>query len=569
MRMDECLPVASHRLQHTVFIHGRRAADIGDDFPLRIHNRDESGRVFVLRPVVAEMRDDRVLAEQHDVARIPAWKRYLIHKPALRRETADFLLVTHADDHTRCPIAIIKRATMRPPVLQLVLRIAHVATPGTQQRSISFVVEDVILPVAVEDRELAVRKVNRLRGPVFLRIGMQLRLFRPRIDRQLLAFERQLAHLMQLRVRDEQQLALSLSHETHAMCSWHACRPVLDQRARLRVENDHIVPCIVSEEKQPPLRVDDDRVAVFHIHLRQSLASPVWNGTIAKLALTKDVLSQNGGVHEANDKQDGETDHAAIQSCRRASCKNAAHTICLPLDWLSVSRMPFLLIGVALFAGLALVRWAQARHAGMMLKGSRVNAPTAHNAGEIALVFLKSEGIEDVQIVEHNALVTNYFDPARRRLFLRSDVAQGTTLTAWAIALHEAAHALQTGDSLGELKWRQSCIRMSRYLPTLAVLVITGMTLFKVLMPRNALFIAAGVLLLLLLLNLGSVPTELNANKRLRRFLEEHLKNHGQAHERLNELLFCMAIRETGDLLSSPRYFFLSALPGTGKSRPG
>jgi Zn-dependent membrane protease YugP len=144
----------------------------------------------------------------------------------------------------------------------------------------------------------------------------------------------------------------------------------------------------------------------------------------------------------------------------------------------------------------------------------------------------------------------------------------GTTFTAWAIALHEAAHALQTGDSLGELKWRQSCIRMSRYLPTLAVLVITGMTLFKVLIPRNAIFIAAGVLLLLLLLNLGSVPTELNANKRLRRFLEDHLKNHGQAHERLNELLFCMAIRETGDLLSSPRYFFLSALPGTGKSRP-
>ncbi|WP_395716896.1 zinc metallopeptidase [Prosthecobacter sp.] len=230
--------------------------------------------------------------------------------------------------------------------------------------------------------------------------------------------------------------------------------------------------------------------------------------------------------------------------------------------------MPFLLIGVVLFAGLALVRWAQGRHDGMMSKGSRVNAPTAHTGGEIALIFLKSEGIEDVQIVEHDALVTNYFDPVRRRLFLRSDIAKDTTLSAWAIALHEAAHALQTGDSLGELKWRQSCIRISRYLPTLAVLVIIALTAFKILIPRNAIFIAAGVLLLILLLNLGSVPTEFNANKRLRHFLEDHLKNHGQAHERINELLFCMALRETGDLLSSPRYFFLSALPGTGKSRP-
>ena len=231
--------------------------------------------------------------------------------------------------------------------------------------------------------------------------------------------------------------------------------------------------------------------------------------------------------------------------------------------------MPFLLIGVVLFAGLALTRWAQARYQTTMAKGSRVNAPTAHTGSEIALKFLKSEGIEDVRIVEHNALVTNYFDPARRCLFLHSETAKGTTLAAWATALHEAAHALQTGDSLGELKWRQNCIRISRYLPTFAVLVITGLTAFKVLLPRYAIFAAAGILLLILLLNLGSVPTELNANKRLRRFLEDHLEKHGQAHERLNELLFCMAIRERGDLLSSPRYFFLSALPGTGKSRPG
>ncbi|HRH97250.1 MAG TPA: zinc metallopeptidase [Prosthecobacter sp.] len=231
--------------------------------------------------------------------------------------------------------------------------------------------------------------------------------------------------------------------------------------------------------------------------------------------------------------------------------------------------MIFLFIGAVLFLGLALARWAQARHESMMIKGFRTNAPTAHTGSEIALMYLKSEGVDDVQIVEHNAVVTDYFDPARRRLFLRKDVAQGTTLSAWAVALHEAAHALQTGDSLGELKWRQSCIRMSRYLPTLAVLMIAGMALFKVLIARNAIFAAAGVLLLVLLLNLGSVPTEFNANKRLRRFLDAHLKNHAQAGSRLDELLFCMAIREVGDLLRSPRYFFLSALPGTGKSRPG
>lgn len=203
-----------------------------------------------------------------------------------------------------------------------------------------------------------------------------------------------------------------------------------------------------------------------------------------------------------------------------------------------------------------------------MLKGFRANAPTAHTGSEIALMFLKSEGVDDVQIVEHNAVVTDYFDPTRRRLFLRREVAQGTTLSAWAIALHEAAHALQTGETLGELKWRQNCIRMSRYIPTAAVFVIVGLMIARVLVPKFAILVAAGVVILLLLLNLGSVPLEFNANKRLRRFLDQHLQNHAQAGSRLDELLFCMAIREVGDLLRSPRYFFLSALPGTGKMRP-
>lgn len=231
--------------------------------------------------------------------------------------------------------------------------------------------------------------------------------------------------------------------------------------------------------------------------------------------------------------------------------------------------MPFIILAVVLFAGLAVARWTQARHATMMAKGARTNAPTAHTGAEIALLFLQSEGVGDVQVVEHNAIVSDYFDPARRRLFLRRESARGTTLAAWATALHEAAHALQTGESLGELKWRQSCIRMSRYLPTLTVIIIGVMMVFRVLDPKRAMLVAGGIFLLLLLLNLGSVPLELNASKRLRPFLDAHLKNHDQARGRLDELLFCMAIREVGDLLSSPRYFFLSALPGTGKSRPG
>lgn len=232
--------------------------------------------------------------------------------------------------------------------------------------------------------------------------------------------------------------------------------------------------------------------------------------------------------------------------------------------------MVFVLLVVITVLALGVSQWAASRYQSVMGKGSRVTCPTAHTGGEIALLYLKSEGVLDVQIVEHNGIVTDYFDPARRRLFLHKSVAQGTTLTAWATALHEAAHAVQTdSDGHGEFKWRQSCIRMCRYLPVAVAGIMVALMVGKVMVPRVAILAFLGVFCLLQVLNVGTLPVEFAANRRLRDFLDRHLQRHPQARERLNELLFTMAIREVGDQLRSPRYFFLSALPGAGKSRPG
>lgn len=232
--------------------------------------------------------------------------------------------------------------------------------------------------------------------------------------------------------------------------------------------------------------------------------------------------------------------------------------------------MVFVVLLIIAVLAFGISQWALGRYASMMAKGSQVTSPTAHTGGEIALLFLESEGVMDVQIVEHNGVVTDYFDPVRRRLFLHRSTGQGTTLSAWAAALHEAAHALQTGsEGLGELKWRQSVIRMCRYIPVAAVMVLIGLMIGRVFVPRVAILVFAALFGLLAFMNIGSVMIEFAANRRLRDFMERHLQRHPQALERLRELLYCMAIREVGDILRSPRYFFLSALPGAGKSRPG
>lgn len=215
-----------------------------------------------------------------------------------------------------------------------------------------------------------------------------------------------------------------------------------------------------------------------------------------------------------------------------------------------------------------LCRWASGRYESMLAQASEERAPTAHNGAEVARLFFAYEGVEDVEIVEHNGMVTNYFDPARRRLFLSPSVAAGTTMAAWTLALHEAAHALQTDEALGDLKWRQTVIKMARYGPVFAAVAAALMMFFMKFPPRFAFIALLAVCIIFLLLNVGTLAVEFNANERLRRFLEKHLVHRPSAHEHLLSYLQKAATRELGDLLSSPRYFLFSAMPGSGSTRP-
>jgi uncharacterized protein len=230
--------------------------------------------------------------------------------------------------------------------------------------------------------------------------------------------------------------------------------------------------------------------------------------------------------------------------------------------------MPLVLIILLFALAFGASRYCLGRYETAIARGRRIKAPQTLTGEEIAIEFLKSEGIEDVQVAEHNGVVSDYYDPARKRLFLRREFKDGADLAAWAVALHEAAHATQTGETLDDLKWRRSCIKMTRYVPTLTGIISIALIFLKVLTPRYAILALAAMCVVVLLMNIGSLAVERNANLRLRRFLEAKLGSHSEAHEEIERLLSAVAMREVGDLIRSPRYFFFSALPGSSKVRP-
>ncbi|MDB6138924.1 MAG: putative peptidase rane zinc metallopeptidase [Verrucomicrobiaceae bacterium] len=230
--------------------------------------------------------------------------------------------------------------------------------------------------------------------------------------------------------------------------------------------------------------------------------------------------------------------------------------------------MIFLIVIAVFVLGFGASQYAAARFATAMQNGRRQTAPENRTGAQIAAEFLLAQGAEEVKLVPQEGVISDYYDPARRCLYLRRETLEGKDLASWGLCLHEAAHALQTGEGKEALQWRHTCISLCRYLPTaLFILAIAALVLLKMRF-RFLMMGFAGACGGALLLNLGTLAIEHNASQRARHWLGERLQRYPEALEKLDIILAAVATRELGDLLSSPRYFFLSALPGTSKKRP-
>lgn len=223
---------------------------------------------------------------------------------------------------------------------------------------------------------------------------------------------------------------------------------------------------------------------------------------------------------------------------------------------------------VTLLLAIAAARIASQRFHSSKKYCSRVTVPGARTARDAMSKFLRDSGVSDVKIVEHTSYITNYFDTKRRTLYFSPEVLNSDSVYAWSIGLHEAAHALQTGESLKPLIWRQSNIQLSRYLPTALGIVCLLLTLLKRMPSRTGLMIFGIILALLMLANLMSSPIENNASKRAFNWLEKQFSSSDKLLDTFRIALMGAAWRDTATILKSPTYTLMGFLPLAAKPRP-
>lgn len=222
---------------------------------------------------------------------------------------------------------------------------------------------------------------------------------------------------------------------------------------------------------------------------------------------------------------------------------------------------------ILLVLSIGVARYAMRRHEEAVKVGARHTMPGGQTAGEVAREFLEACEAKDVQIVEHTALVSDYFDPKRRTLFLTKATMNGTDAGSWAIALHEAAHATQEGEARKALDWRLGNVLLARYAPSVVGLACLVLAFLKRLPFPRALLICGIVFALIMALNVMSMPIEMNASQRAQAWIEDKLRKHPALIEVFTALLARVAWRDTGVFAKSPTYFLFGMLPVGGKLR--
>lgn len=176
-----------------------------------------------------------------------------------------------------------------------------------------------------------------------------------------------------------------------------------------------------------------------------------------------------------------------------------------PLYFLFVG--PFMLIAM----------YASARVKSTFKRFSRVGVRSGMTGAEAAAAVARSAGIA-VRIEQSSGFLSDHYDPRGRVLRLSPDVYAGRSISAVAVAAHEAGHAIQDARGYAPLKLRSFMVPITQFGSTGWIWIFfAGMILsIKPLVTVGILVFGVTVVF-----QLVTLPVEFDASRRARLVLAE------------------------------------------------
>jgi uncharacterized protein len=181
---------------------------------------------------------------------------------------------------------------------------------------------------------------------------------------------------------------------------------------------------------------------------------------------------------------------------------------------------------------------------------------------EAARRILDEEGLQHVEIIEHEELLGDHYDPANRRLVLSATNYHGTSAAALGIAAHECGHAIQHKTAYAPLKIRMAAVGITGFASQIVLWVpLLGMLTGLMAMRSGFLIMAAGWGILMLF-NLVTLPVEFDSSRRAKQVLARMgFVRPGQESAAVNSVLNAAGWTYVAAFISSMAYFLWHLLP--------
>lgn len=145
---------------------------------------------------------------------------------------------------------------------------------------------------------------------------------------------------------------------------------------------------------------------------------------------------------------------------------------------------------------------------------------------DVARKILDDNGLYDIQVVQGRGQLSDHFDPTNNVIRLSPEVYNNPSISAVAIASHEAGHALQYAQKYPVIAFRQKVLPLAITAGNLAWIVIM---IGIVMSGTTFIWIGVGLLLVIGLFQLLTLPLEFNASARALKIIQQG--DYLQAHE--------------------------------------
>lgn len=158
---------------------------------------------------------------------------------------------------------------------------------------------------------------------------------------------------------------------------------------------------------------------------------------------------------------------------------------------------------------------------------SQVGLMNGMSGRDIADRMLRDNGINDVRITQVDGTLTDHYNPADKTVNLSSDVYNGRSVSAAAVAAHECGHAVQHKMAYAPLKMRSALVPAVQLCSKILNIFNMGMLFIGGFIFYNQGIVSTTILTVLVAANLGvtlfaliTLPVEFDASRRALAWVE-------------------------------------------------